>query len=75
MRTLEAVGQVGRLALAALDAQIDSAERTRRRCLIEAGDQPIARRTAARAKAALRLAEERLAKLQASRRMMMGGTA
>ena len=56
-----------------IDAEIDQAERTRARCLLDLEDQTAAARSTVRAEAALRLADERLARLREERRARASG--
>ena len=56
-----------------IDAEIDQAERTGARCLLDLEDQTAAARSTVRAEAALRLADERLARLREERRARTSG--
>ena len=62
-----------RRALAELDTRIQHAERTQARCRLDIADQAVAAKSTARTTAALRLADERLALLRESRRVLLSG--
>lgn len=60
-----------RRALAELDARIERAERTQARCRLDIEDCAMAAKSTARTTAALRVADERLALLHQSRRVLL----
>ena len=62
-----------RRALLELEARIHQAERTQARCRMDIADQAVAAKSTARTTAALRLADERLALLRESRRVLLSG--
>ena len=60
-------------ALAALDAEIDRAERTSARCRLDLKDALTTGRGVVRTEGMLRLAEQRLARLRESREALLVG--
>jgi len=60
-------------ALAALDAEIDRAERTSARCRLDLKDALATGRGVVRTEGMLRLAEQRLARLRESREALLVG--
>ena len=60
-------------ALAEFGAEIDQAERTLARCRLDAEDAAATGRGVARAETLLRLAEQRLASLRESRKVLLVG--